>query len=78
MLKMQSTPNYLWNTDDVLGQGATASVYKARSKVSEGHRTGNPAGGKPELIRLFTGSTWTHVGSNSIPFQSVQPGGSVM
>ncbi|XP_073175855.1 inhibitor of nuclear factor kappa-B kinase subunit epsilon isoform X1 [Lepidochelys kempii] len=34
MLKMQSTPNYLWNTDDVLGQGATASVYKARSKRS--------------------------------------------
>uniref|UniRef100_A0A8C3XUC8 Protein kinase domain-containing protein n=1 Tax=Chelydra serpentina TaxID=8475 RepID=A0A8C3XUC8_CHESE len=31
---MQSTPNYLWNTDDVLGQGATASVYKARSKRS--------------------------------------------
>lgn len=36
MLKMQSTLNYLWNTDDVLGQGATASVYKARNKVSEG------------------------------------------
>lgn len=34
MLKMQSTPNYLWNPDDVLGQGATASVYKARSKRS--------------------------------------------
>ncbi|TFK00456.1 maestro heat-like repeat-containing protein family member 1 [Platysternon megacephalum] len=34
MLKMQSTPNYLWNMDDVLGQGATASVYKARSKRS--------------------------------------------
>ncbi|CAM5119242.1 unnamed protein product [Natator depressus] len=34
MLKMQSTPNYLWNTEDVLGQGATASVYKARSKRS--------------------------------------------
>ncbi|XP_075766262.1 inhibitor of nuclear factor kappa-B kinase subunit epsilon isoform X3 [Pelodiscus sinensis] len=32
MLKMQSTPNYLWSTDDVLGQGATACVYKARSK----------------------------------------------
>uniref|UniRef100_A0A674IPE7 Protein kinase domain-containing protein n=1 Tax=Terrapene triunguis TaxID=2587831 RepID=A0A674IPE7_9SAUR len=31
---MQSTPNYLWNMDDVLGQGATASVYKARSKRS--------------------------------------------
>ncbi|NXL84464.1 IKKE kinase, partial [Alectura lathami] len=29
---MQSTPNYLWSTDDLLGQGATACVYKARSK----------------------------------------------
>ncbi|XP_067387605.1 inhibitor of nuclear factor kappa-B kinase subunit epsilon [Emydura macquarii macquarii] len=31
---MQSTLNYLWNTEDVLGQGATASVYKARNKKS--------------------------------------------
>ncbi|XP_012872981.1 PREDICTED: inhibitor of nuclear factor kappa-B kinase subunit epsilon isoform X2 [Dipodomys ordii] len=31
---MQSTANYLWHTDDLLGQGATASVYKARSKKS--------------------------------------------
>ncbi|KAM4861276.1 inhibitor of nuclear factor kappa-B kinase subunit epsilon isoform 2-T3 [Thomomys bottae] len=31
---MQSTTNYLWHTDDLLGQGATASVYKARSKKS--------------------------------------------
>ncbi|XP_008113864.1 inhibitor of nuclear factor kappa-B kinase subunit epsilon isoform X1 [Anolis carolinensis] len=31
---MQSTLNYLWKTDDVLGQGATASVYKARNKIS--------------------------------------------
>ncbi|EOB07034.1 Inhibitor of nuclear factor kappa-B kinase subunit epsilon, partial [Anas platyrhynchos] len=30
----QSTPNYLWSTDDLLGQGATASVYKARNKKS--------------------------------------------
>lgn len=30
---MQSTINYLWHTDDLLGQGATASVYKARNKV---------------------------------------------
>ncbi|XP_027467865.1 inhibitor of nuclear factor kappa-B kinase subunit epsilon isoform X7 [Zalophus californianus] len=29
---MQSTINYLWHTDDLLGQGATASVYKARNK----------------------------------------------
>ncbi|XP_060500304.2 inhibitor of nuclear factor kappa-B kinase subunit epsilon isoform X5 [Panthera onca] len=31
---MQSTVNYLWHTDDLLGQGATASVYKARNKKS--------------------------------------------
>lgn len=31
--EMQSTVNYLWHTDDLLGQGATASVYKARNKV---------------------------------------------
>ncbi|XP_041051559.1 inhibitor of nuclear factor kappa-B kinase subunit epsilon isoform X1 [Carcharodon carcharias] len=29
---MQSTANYLWSLSDVLGQGATASVYKARHK----------------------------------------------
>ncbi|KAF1391459.1 hypothetical protein PFLUV_G00042360 [Perca fluviatilis] len=27
-----STANYLWSVQDVLGQGATASVYKARNK----------------------------------------------
>uniref|UniRef100_A0A673KZY7 Inhibitor of nuclear factor kappa-B kinase subunit epsilon-like n=1 Tax=Sinocyclocheilus rhinocerous TaxID=307959 RepID=A0A673KZY7_9TELE len=27
-----STANHLWSLDDVLGQGATASVYKARNK----------------------------------------------
>nr|XP_025710896.1 inhibitor of nuclear factor kappa-B kinase subunit epsilon isoform X8 [Callorhinus ursinus] len=32
--EMQSTINYLWHTDDLLGQGATASVYKARNKKS--------------------------------------------
>ncbi|NWY03256.1 IKKE kinase, partial [Nothoprocta ornata] len=31
---MQSTPNYLWHPEDVLGQGATACVYKARNKKS--------------------------------------------
>ncbi|XP_075052257.1 inhibitor of nuclear factor kappa-B kinase subunit epsilon [Mixophyes fleayi] len=31
---MQSTPNYLWELDDKLGQGATATVYKARNKKS--------------------------------------------
>lgn len=29
-----STTNYLWSIQDVLGQGATASVYKARNKVA--------------------------------------------
>lgn len=29
-----STENHLWATEDVLGQGATARVYKARTKVS--------------------------------------------
>ncbi|KAM3622312.1 uncharacterized protein V6R79_023058 [Siganus canaliculatus] len=29
-----STANYLWSLQDVLGQGATASVYKARNKKS--------------------------------------------
>lgn len=29
-----STTNYLWSVQDVLGQGATASVYKARNKRS--------------------------------------------
>lgn len=40
---MQSTANYLWHTDDLLGQGATASVYKARNKV--GSSPGGP--GRP-------------------------------
>lgn len=40
---MQSTPNYLWSTEDLLGQGATAYVYKARNKVSGGNWGGrNP------------------------------------
>ncbi|XP_060701254.1 serine/threonine-protein kinase TBK1-like isoform X2 [Hemiscyllium ocellatum] len=29
---MQSTVNYLWSLSDILGQGATACVYKARHK----------------------------------------------
>uniref|UniRef100_W5N321 Inhibitor of nuclear factor kappa B kinase subunit epsilon n=1 Tax=Lepisosteus oculatus TaxID=7918 RepID=W5N321_LEPOC len=29
---MTSTVNYLWSQEDILGQGATASVYKARNK----------------------------------------------
>ncbi|KAG1949472.1 inhibitor of nuclear factor kappa-B kinase subunit epsilon [Pimephales promelas] len=31
-VNMASTANYLWSLDDVLGQGATASVFKARNK----------------------------------------------
>ncbi|NXL43327.1 IKKE kinase, partial [Podilymbus podiceps] len=31
---MQSTPSYLWSTEDLLGQGATACVYRARNKKS--------------------------------------------
>ncbi|XP_078465951.1 serine/threonine-protein kinase TBK1 [Lampetra fluviatilis] len=31
---MQSTANYLWWTNDVLGQGATGSVYRGRNKKS--------------------------------------------
>uniref|UniRef100_A0AAR2IX83 Protein kinase domain-containing protein n=1 Tax=Pygocentrus nattereri TaxID=42514 RepID=A0AAR2IX83_PYGNA len=30
-----STAHHLWSLEDTLGQGATASVYKARNKVSE-------------------------------------------
>lgn len=37
---MQSTPSYLWSTEDCLGQGATASVYKARNKVGRDGRKG--------------------------------------
>lgn len=29
-----STTNYLWSLQDVLGQGATASVFRARNKAS--------------------------------------------
>lgn len=34
---MQSTANYLWLLNDILGQGATASVYKARRKQTGDH-----------------------------------------
>ncbi len=30
---MQSTSNYLWMMSDLLGQGATANVYRGRHKV---------------------------------------------
>lgn len=31
--QMQSTTNYLWLISDLLGQGATANVYRGRHKV---------------------------------------------
>lgn len=43
---MQSTVNYLWHTDDLLGQGATARVYKARNKVGAPPGPPCPAPGK--------------------------------
>lgn len=33
-VRMQSTANYLWLISDLLGQGATANVYRGRHKVS--------------------------------------------
>lgn len=33
-MAVMTTPNYLWSVQDLLGQGATASVYKARNKKS--------------------------------------------
>lgn len=34
-IRMQSTTNYLWLISDLLGQGATANVYRGRHKVGE-------------------------------------------
>ena len=31
---LQQTDNFIWNTADILGRGATAVVYYARHKVS--------------------------------------------
>lgn len=31
--EMQSTPNHLWLLSDILGQGATANVFRGRHKV---------------------------------------------
>lgn len=45
---MQSTPNYLWKTEDVLGQGATAVVYKARSKKA----------GELVAVKVFNNSSY--------------------
>lgn len=32
-MEIRSSPNYIWNIKDVLGQGATGAVYKGRDKV---------------------------------------------
>ncbi|XP_063811235.1 inhibitor of nuclear factor kappa-B kinase subunit epsilon [Pseudophryne corroboree] len=45
---MQSTPNYLWELDDKLGQGATATVYKARNKKS----------GEEVAVKVFNNSSY--------------------
>lgn len=63
---MQSTVNYLWHTDDLLGQGATASVYKARNKVGTPPRPALPRTreGGPQralgLRRVWAGSSDLH------------------
>lgn len=46
-----STVNYLWSVQDVLGQGATASVYKARNKVAT--HTGGTEGKYERLIQIL-------------------------
>ncbi|XP_056413988.1 inhibitor of nuclear factor kappa-B kinase subunit epsilon isoform X2 [Hyla sarda] len=45
---MPSTPNYLWELEDQLGQGATASVYKARNKKS----------GEEVAVKVFNNSSY--------------------
>jgi len=34
MSQLRGSQNYVWNVTDVLGQGATGSVYKCRHKVA--------------------------------------------
>lgn len=53
---MQSTVNYLWHTDDLLGQGATASVYKARNKV--GRSSGQAPHPQSSWLRQPPGGQW--------------------
>lgn len=46
---MQSTTNYLWLISDLLGQGATANVYRGRHKVGSTcslHRPGHMTQGE--------------------------------
>ena len=35
MSQLRGTQNYIYSMNDVLGQGATGAVYKARHKVYE-------------------------------------------
>ncbi|KAG5835311.1 inhibitor of nuclear factor kappa-B kinase subunit epsilon [Anguilla anguilla] len=46
---MASTANFLWSMDDVLGQGATASVFKARNKKT----------GELVAVKVFNISSYT-------------------
>ncbi|KAJ8360517.1 hypothetical protein SKAU_G00170420 [Synaphobranchus kaupii] len=46
---MASTANYLWSMEDVLGQGATASVFKARNKKT----------GELVAVKVFNISSYT-------------------
>jgi len=34
MSQLRGSQNYVWNVSDVLGHGATGSVYKCRHKVA--------------------------------------------
>uniref|UniRef100_A0A8C6TCN4 Inhibitor of nuclear factor kappa B kinase subunit epsilon n=1 Tax=Neogobius melanostomus TaxID=47308 RepID=A0A8C6TCN4_9GOBI len=45
---MASTANYLWSLQDLLGQGATASVYKARNKKT----------GELVAVKVFNGISY--------------------
>lgn len=65
---MQSTTNYLWLISDLLGQGATANVYRGRHKVGtnrtdhwrslSGSLTGHWAGHWAGRWQVTDGSEW--------------------
>ena len=46
-MEIRSSANFVWSIRDVLGQGATGSVYKGRNKV------GSPACIIAEIIRAY-------------------------
>ena len=46
-MEIRSSTNFVWSIRDVLGQGATGSVYKGRNKV------GSPACIIAEIIRAY-------------------------